>query len=348
MRPLFARGGVQLLAAMIAAFAAMAVIALVAHPDTNQGFYAGNWPQADWRPFAGSSPFNQQLPASPRLASNSSAWAGLIGGTPNAIHSDIGGQSYYTPTYWTQSSDPTYRIQGSCCFTSVQAPQGITTASGSDASMTVIVGNYHYAFGNCRVNNSTRLIYPASGSTCYVRRGDLGGSGVGGNSNSTGLGCGLDAAGFCNLSGRIRAQELLKCRINHALDLTTSKTSSSFVYPAVRSDGGTSGGIPEGSRVQYDPSFDPSGLPCYKRAVVTALQHYGGFVSDTSGAPYFAFAVESDVQYTSLTNPRTGAKFLPRLPIVARNNGVSGDLTFSGVDWRRLRVIAVCVTQKTC
>ena len=35
--------------------------------DPDEGFGVGNWPPADWRPYADDSPFNQVLPRDPRL-----------------------------------------------------------------------------------------------------------------------------------------------------------------------------------------------------------------------------------------------------------------------------------------
>jgi hypothetical protein len=57
------------------------------------------------------------------------------------------------------------------------------------------------------------------------------------------------------------------------------------VLPATSSDGQSSGAdtIPEGARLQLDPSLDLStlGLQPWQRTIARALQQYGMFVGDT-------------------------------------------------------------------
>ncbi|HYV14547.1 MAG TPA: hypothetical protein VE972_00825, partial [Conexibacter sp.] len=79
-------------------------------------------------------------------------------------------------------------------------------------------------------------------------------------------------------------------------------------------------------------------VPAWKKTILTALAHYGGYVGDTGG-PGFGLQFESSATYTvfGLADP---------LVAFAQQNGISssgGIYVFdvaSGVDWARyLRVL---------
>lgn len=57
-----------------------------------------------------------------------------------------------------------------------------------------------------------------------------------------------------------------------------------WVYPALGSDGGVTGGLPEGARIQLDPLLDVSALPPGARVLARTLQVYGAYLRDLSGA----------------------------------------------------------------
>jgi hypothetical protein len=61
-------------------------------------------------------------------------------------------------------------------------------------------------------------------------------------------------------------------------------TAPSFRAPATTSDGRTPGGIAMGSHFQLDPGFDVSRLPADQRMIARAMQRYGVYIGDTSGA----------------------------------------------------------------
>ena len=84
------------LAAALLLAAAVAAIALFssdepsgpqAPGDPAEGFGVGNWPPASWRPYADDSPFNQRLPANPRLLPSSSQVVARL--TANGGPSDL-------------------------------------------------------------------------------------------------------------------------------------------------------------------------------------------------------------------------------------------------------------------
>lgn len=97
------------------------------------------------------------------------------------------------------------------------------------------------------------------------------------------------ASGFASAAGMIRPHELAAGRIEHALAFTMKATKDGGpVRPATGSDGRSTlpGAIPEGARVQLDPSLDLDalGLKRYERVIAEALQRYGMFLVDTGGA----------------------------------------------------------------
>jgi hypothetical protein len=97
------------------------------------------------------------------------------------------------------------------------------------------------------------------------------------------------ASGFSLLAGLIFPGSLREGRINHALVLSYPYTRAGPpVPPATSSDGRSTGPntIPEGARIQLDPSLDLSQLQLrpYELTIARALQTYGAFVGDTGGA----------------------------------------------------------------
>jgi hypothetical protein len=102
-------------------------------------------------------------------------------------------------------------------------------------------------------------------------------------------------SGFALLAGVVMPRELARGRIDHALLLSYPGTRSRGpVHPATESDGRARGpaAIPEGARLQLDPSLDLGslGLPRYERTIARALQVYGAIVGDTggTGASFYA------------------------------------------------------------
>ncbi|MDQ3983390.1 MAG: hypothetical protein M3271_11990 [Actinomycetota bacterium] len=109
---------------------------------------------------------------------------------------------------------------------------------------------------------------------------------------------GAVAAGFSLMGGVIRPEEIAQGRIDHALVFTTPFTRAGVIAcPASHTDGKSSdpGAMPEGARIQLDPSFDVAGTswPAWKKVVARALQRYGAYLADSSGT--LAIRGEADV-----------------------------------------------------
>jgi hypothetical protein len=98
-------------------------------------------------------------------------------------------------------------------------------------------------------------------------------------------------AGLPYLGGLVRPWEIAQGHIDHALAFAYAWPSSEFVFPASKSDGAGEVGadLPEGSRLQLDPSltdadFDQMGLSPAAKVIAKALQKYGMYVIDNSGS----------------------------------------------------------------
>ena len=96
------------------------------------------------------------------------------------------------------------------------------------------------------------------------------------------------AAGVPLIAGLIRPEEIKQGKIAHALVFAyyTPKRGI-YVQPASNSDGMStrSGAIPEGARLQLDPSLDIDKLKLKPaaRIIAKALQEYGMYLGDAAG-----------------------------------------------------------------
>ncbi|MGV7637075.1 carbohydrate-binding domain-containing protein, partial [Mycobacterium kansasii] len=75
------------------------------------------------------------------------------------------------------------------------------------------------------------------------------------------------------------------------------------VYPGTRTDGTVVDGIPQGTRLQLDPSLDLTrfGLTPFQLMVAKALQVYGGFNADHGDV--FALYARSTFDGTTYAQP---------------------------------------------
>lgn len=96
----------------------------------------------------------------------------------------------------------------------------------------------------------------------------------------------------------ITRADLERGYINHALATGNPWTASSWKYPAKSSDGRDEGSapIPEGERLQLDPSIDVGKQPWprLEKMVAKALQIYGAYIVDTSGGQSMTLSGEMD------------------------------------------------------
>src|SRR6185503_6306722 len=101
------------------------------------------------------------------------------------------------------------------------------------------------------------------------------------------------ACGFPLIAGLIRVEEIRAGRIEHALIIAYPHIRAGLYTPPastaqarIGNDSIRTRGIPCGGRVQLDPSLnlDSLGLSASGRIVARALQEYGAYVGDYSGA----------------------------------------------------------------
>lgn len=332
----------------------------------------GNWPSADWTPFAKGTqhPWSRPIPANPPLLTSSAGYTSsqmvnwLVNRGPmDKVTVNTGGTwDYSHPYYCATSSDPVFTTSA---VTYTGAADGLpvripavaqprsAAAAGGDGHITIIQpdGTLFDAW-QYRGVSGTSAVASAWGKETSVDSGD-------GSDNM-----GTTAAWFSNLAGQVRLQELQAGKIQHALFLITNCTYGSAVYPA---KSGTTAvacssdqpALPLGSRVQLDPEYAlPAGLPAWKYTILRALQTYGGIIGDTgaySRSIAMGLQVESGQMYQSsgegdlLGNHIDGLR--SQGDIVKGTNGTTPYYLMDwgrGVDWSRLRVVSPCVSDGTC
>jgi hypothetical protein len=324
------------------------------------GFGAGVHPAASWRPYADSSPFNQSVtgaalaPRSSQVVARTLSWslpANLTAGDADTT------DDYAHPVFYSQPTDPVVTLHafepwGRATIEGLQipVPAQARPAGGTDGHMTVITPDgWEYDLWEAKAPSGGKLEFGWGGR---IR--------VDGN----GLGADATAAKFGNLAGIIRPEELAAGRIDHALFIVVRCTSndtsfglgvkphpagdlgSSYIYPAGK--GGApcpateTDAPPMGARFRLgmtDAQIAALAVPQWKKTVLTALAHYGGYVGDTGG-PGFGFQFESGTSYTA---------FGQKDPFVsyAQANGLptwQGRYVYGmpgGVDWQKyLQVVA--------
>jgi hypothetical protein len=233
----------------------------------------------------------------------------------------------------------------------IPIPDDAKPAAGGDGHMTVVEPDgWEYDFWQVQSK-------PQGGGTLTFNGG--GRTRVDGN----GLGSFGTAAGFGNLAGMIRAQELAAGHIDHALFIVVKCTSigtsygygvhqgassanGSYVYPATHGASTCSSTDPNlppaGARFQLamsDAQIAALSVPQWQKTILTALAHYGGYVGDTGGSG-FGFMFEDSTMYTSLGKADPLAQFA-QANAVPQWNGQYVFHAGDGVNWGQyLRVIA--------
>jgi hypothetical protein len=322
-------------------------------------FEVGNWPSGCWRPYADNSPFNEPIPPNPTLHPDS---AGIVdylsthNPGPNALQvidtANFPDVDYFHPTYYPQSADPLFTFHctqpwGTCAIEGMQVriPDAALPAGGTDGHLTVVDQASGWEYDLWAVSSK-----PAGGGVIEA--------GWGGRTRIDGDGLGgmAVAAGYGNLAGIIRAQEMEAGVIRHALFMVVRCVATAWVWPANQAaylcqDLGLPDehAVPNGARFQLDLSDDEIAsldAPAWKKTILTAMAHYGMYVGDTGSDPW-GIEAESGRTYTSFGSPDPFLQFAIANGIPLSTNQYRFDLS-DGVDWSRLRVIDPCVAQGNC
>lgn len=234
------------------------------------------------RPFASDSPFNVPVVDHPAIDPGSSAMVSRAA-REKQLYANL--VEFGVPVYTASARTPRRTVSchrseswGTCPLEAapMPVPDGASPSSGSDGAMVVIdpgtgtVGEYWQA---ARAGDAW--------SASWGAVNPLDGSGWGGSSTGSGA---------SRLAGVVRLSEMQSRRIEHALVLQSDNVCSDVVRPpAMKTDGDSTRTdcLPEGARLQLDPSIDVSALPGItpgELAVARALQVYGAYVIDRTGA----------------------------------------------------------------
>ena len=205
-------------------------------------------------------------------------------------------------------------------------PDDAQPDTGSDHHLVVIAGDQELDLWDAHYDPKR---HEWSAGSRYVN--DLNGWGACGRPGSR---CNNGvAAGFNEMGGVVRPEEIRQGHIDHALSITTPYTRARFIAcPATHTDGkyDDPNAIPEGALIQMDPSFnvDAQPWPMWEKIIAKALQKYGAYVSDTGGS--VAIYGQSDMNSGNTSWSSVG---------VPENGG-----SLSNLPWDRFRVL----TLKAC
>jgi len=239
-------------------------------------------------PYTAASSWNIAIPSNPLIDSNNSHIVSLLTGS---FGSDP--TQYTFPVYIVNSSTPMQNVSFSSVWREVleiggsttsggthqiPIPAGAKPASGTDANIIVWNPDTGDEWG----------LWGFNGAAPYTAR-----NGYHYNTNWSGVPVntkGPRGSGLPYLGGLVRKWEIDQGHIDHAIAFATQNNGPTWVYPANNSDGGVSGGIPEGTRLQLDPSltdadFTAWGLSTAGKIMARAMQKYGMIVTDKSGHP---------------------------------------------------------------
>jgi hypothetical protein len=275
--------GVRRLLGAVAVFAAAAVVLLCAALGAGAEPRASGSRLPQTRLYSPDSPFNARLPRQPAFSSGTSAMIAGLAQTAAEEGARIALRSYTVPLYMAGRHTPHRRVRMTASWrprramVSVPIPVGAAPDPASDGHLAVIDRSNGCEYDFWRLRRNGRRWEASWGNALPVR-----GTGV------FPRGYSARGSGFALLAGVVMPRELRRGRIDHALLLSYPYTRAGGpVRPATESDGPTRSrrAIPEGARLQLDPSLDLDalGLSGYERTIARALQVYGAYVGDTGG-----------------------------------------------------------------
>ena len=259
-----------------------------------------------WRPFSDASPWNTPIPSSPTIDPNNAAMiADWAVSSIYGPHLDVNISGFSVPLYWADASTPKTLV--SCDGAGygfavdknkqngtavIPIPAGALPDPESDHHLLVIDRSTNLEWGLWNASNSGGSWHCGMGANM-----DLLGTGVRPPITNAGadwnFAQGPRACGFALVAGLIRPEEIVAGRIDHALVVAYPHIRAGFFTPPASTAQAVNGqgaqrdrGIPCGGRIQLDPSIDITtlGLSAAGVAIARALQQYGAYVGDYSGA----------------------------------------------------------------
>jgi hypothetical protein len=252
---------------------------------------------SSWRPFSDDSPWNTPIPNNPTLKSDSADLVQRFMTSSQWPFLSVNITGYSIPLYWADASTQTYPMpvdyggqgwQGSNTTANMPIPAQAEPDPESDHHMLVISADRKTEYGCWDVSHSGSSWHAGVCATS-----DLTGTGVrpaaGVGSTQWWQAAGSRACGFPLVAGLIRVEEIKAGRIDHALVIAYPGIRNRYFTPPASTPSNGSGadvGVPCGGRLQYDPSIDVTtlGLTRAGQMILKALQEYGAYVGDYSGA----------------------------------------------------------------
>lgn len=249
------------------------------------------------RPYAASSAWNTPIGPSPTTNPNSTTYLDTLTATGATLTSDV--DQYTIAVHCVTASTPRTTVTFTGYYsdyltgtrtghgyaptiTDLPIPTGLTPPAGTDAQVVIWdqTNNIEYGFWQFAWQNGH-----ATATNGYAIRTDPTSPGRFAD------GLAGRGAGLPYLAGLVRPDELAAGHIDHALAFGYHFPSHDHVFPASKSDGkGTTGtDLPEGTRLQLDPTLTPADLTALGvnpqgQIIAKALQQYGMYVVDNSGS----------------------------------------------------------------
>lgn len=257
-------------------------------------------PASDPRPYDAASPWNTPIPATATVDPLSDTYIRAISDNNLPLTSDV--DQYTVPVYRFDASTPLQTIKMSGYFstydngdnsrvghgfaptvTGIPVPAGAQQSSGTDGQIVLWNADtgVEYSFWQFR-QDASGAYFATNGYRYHTTAGYNGrfADGLAGR-----------GAGTPYLAGLVRKWEIDRGQIDHAVAFAYQAPSTTFVYPASKSDGRgvTDVDLPEGSRLQLNPEltdadFDAWGLSAEAKVIARALQQYGMYTVDNSGS----------------------------------------------------------------
>ncbi|MBN1772819.1 MAG: hypothetical protein JXB32_16230 [Deltaproteobacteria bacterium] len=272
-------------------------------PDDGAGDEASG-PDGAWRPFSDDSPWNTPLPADPELEPDSAALiADFASSSPWGPHLDVNIAGYSIPLYWADAATPTFEVlagvggegwlgdNGMNAVGTMPIPDGAAPDPESDHHLLVIDRGRGLEWGCWNMRLET-----GGWRAGLCAASDLRGTGVRTPATVADpwwMAHGARACGFPLVAGLIRREEVAAGRIDHALIVAYPHIRAGWFTPPastgqarIGDDAISTRGIPCGGRIQFDPAVDVDALDVSPagKLVLHALQTYGAYVGDYSGA----------------------------------------------------------------
>ena len=235
--------------------------------------------------YSSSSPFNTPIASGAAVDPKSSTMVSAIVAAGNKNGFAIAAKSWTVPVYYANASTPKVTVSLLASWApykklaSVPMPSGAKPDPSGDGHMAIIDSSTgcEYDFWSA-VHHSDGTWAAQWGNAVKTS-----GNGIYPNGLSAREG------GFALGAGLIFPTELSTGQINHALNFSFPYTKTGGpVLPSTEANGKTTvaGAIPEGARIQLDPSLDLTtlGLNAWQTTIARALQKYGMYLSDTGGS----------------------------------------------------------------